>query len=247
MSFKDHFSRQAKDYARFRPHYPDDLFAYLTGLAPNRDAAWDCATGNGQAAQGLAKYFTTVHATDASAEQIASAEQNPKINYHVASAENSGLASASVALVTVAQALHWFDTRAFYAEAARVLQPGGVLAVWCYGSLRIAPEFDALIGDFYERRIGSYWPPERRYVEAGYQDLPFPDGEIATPPIAMQAQWTLMNLLGYFNTWSAVVACRNAEGSDPVTELGERLTPLWGNPFATRTISWPLSLRVARV
>ena len=57
MSFKDRFSGHAAEYALYRPHYPKELFQYLASLAPNRDAAWDCATGNGQAAEMLAEYF----------------------------------------------------------------------------------------------------------------------------------------------------------------------------------------------
>jgi len=89
MSFKDHFSKQAADYARFRPRYPREMFEYLGRIAPSRALAWDCATGNGQAAVGLAAVFERVIATDASEKQIANAEPHERVEYRVAPAEES--------------------------------------------------------------------------------------------------------------------------------------------------------------
>src|SRR5216110_2684818 len=127
MKFKDHFSGQAVEYAKFRPHYPGELFEYLTSISPRHELAWDCATGNGQAAVGLARHFDSVIATDASAQQIASAELNDRISYRVAPAEASGIDSASVDLTLAAQALHWFDIDRFFREAKRVSRKNGVL------------------------------------------------------------------------------------------------------------------------
>jgi ubiquinone/menaquinone biosynthesis C-methylase UbiE len=125
MNFKDHFSKQAADYAIFRPSYPQELFAYLGSIAPSRGLAWDCGTGNGQAAVGLTSVFDRVIATDASAKQIANAHPHKRVDYRVARAEESGLESANVDLILIAQALHWFDLDRFYAEARRVLKPDG--------------------------------------------------------------------------------------------------------------------------
>ena len=91
MKFKDHFSGHAVEYAKFRPHYPDELFEHLASISPRHEVAWDCATGNGQAAVGLARHFDGVTATDASAQQIESAEPNDLISYRVAPAEASGI------------------------------------------------------------------------------------------------------------------------------------------------------------
>src|SRR5438132_5354114 len=99
MKFKDHFSGLAAEYAKFRPHYPDELFEYLALISPRRELAWDCATGNGQAAVGLARHFDRVTATDASAQQIESAEPDERISYRVAPAEASAIDSASVDLI----------------------------------------------------------------------------------------------------------------------------------------------------
>ncbi len=160
-TFADHFSAASADYARYRPDYPDRLFAYLADRAPGRRRAWDCATGNGQAARGLARHFAEVIATDASAQQIASAPPHRRVSYRVAPAEDSGLPDESVELITVAQALHWFDRPRFWPEARRVLVPRGVIAVWCYDLLSIDAEVDAVVGRLYRDVVGPYWPPER--------------------------------------------------------------------------------------
>jgi len=155
MTFKDHFSKQAPDYAKFRPRYPQKLFDYLGGIAPSRQVAWDCGTGNGQAAVGLASVFDRVIATDASAKQIANAESHKKIDYRVAPAENSGIESETLDLIMVAQALHWFDLDRFYAEARRVLKPDGILAASAYNLLHIEPRIDGVVNRYYYEVVGS--------------------------------------------------------------------------------------------
>lgn len=243
--FPDHFAPVARNYAEFRPTYPDALFAWLATCAPRREVAWDCAAGTGQASLGLARHFAQVVATDASAAQIAVATPHPRVDYRVAPAEASGLAAASVDLITVAQALHWFDLAAFYTEASRVLRANGVLAVWTYGVLTVeGVRVDELVQAFYHQTVGPYWPAERRHVEDGYRSLPFPFPEVAAPPFVMEAQWTGPQLLGYFRSWSATARFVSVNGFDPVEQLAQRLAPLWGDPQGTRLIRWPLALRV---
>src|SRR6266568_6165743 len=181
MRFPDHFSGVSAGYAAFRPRYPDALFDFLADAAPARDAAWDCATGNGQAAIGLAHHFPRVIATDASEAQIAHATPDPRVTYRVAPAEASGLDDRSVDLVTAAQALHWFDRPKFWAEARRVLRPRGVVAVWTYLLFEIAPEIDAIIREFYSDVVGPFWPPERHITEERYRTIEFPFAEFAAP------------------------------------------------------------------
>src|SRR5437867_9645499 len=165
MTFKDHFSRQAADYAKFRPGYPQELFQYVGSVAPSRQLAWDCGTGNGQAAVGLASVFDRVIATDASEKQITNAEPHQRVDYRVAPAENSGIKSETIDLIMVAQALHWFDLDRFYAEARRVLKPNGVLAASAYNLLHIEPAIDEVINRYYYDVVGPFWPPERKLVE----------------------------------------------------------------------------------
>jgi ubiquinone/menaquinone biosynthesis C-methylase UbiE len=202
--FHDHFSAVANRYADFRPHYPAELFDYLATIADRDSLVWDCACGNGQATLDLASRFERVVGTDASKEQIASAKPHPRIEYRVATAEQSGLADQSVGLVTVAQALHWFDLEHFYAEARRVLRPGGVLAAWAYGVNEVEGEaVNELVQGFYDNTVGPYWPPERKLVKEGYRTIAFPFEEITPPTFRMETRWTLDELLGYFSTWSA--------------------------------------------
>lgn len=245
--FADHFSSLAANYAGFRPTYPAALFDWLAGQAPGRALAWDCAAGSGQASLDLAERFDAVIASDASAAQIGAAPPHPRIAYRVASAEDCGLDDASVDLISVAQALHWFDLDRFYAEAQRVLKPGGLLAVWSYGVLHLDdPACDAAALHFYGETVGPYWPAERKLVEDGYRSLPFPFTELAVPPFAMQAEWNLVQLLGYFSSWSATARYRQATGNDPVQLAAAALEPLWGAPQTLRTVRWPLAIRVGR-
>jgi SAM-dependent methyltransferase len=243
----DHFSRVASAYAACRPRYPAELFAYLSDLSARHELAWDCAAGSGQATLPLSDSFRRVLATDVSGAMLDRAPRRPHIEYRVSPAENSGLPDSSTDLVTVAQALHWLDIMPFYAEVDRVLAPGGVLAVWSYGSqlLDNAP-LDAILARFYTEVVGPYWPAERRHVEAGYRTLPFPYVEVASPAFAMVERWTLPQLLGYLETWSATQGFREAQGYDPVAPLSGDLALSWGDPASPRPVRWPLSLRVGR-
>ncbi|MFN3586060.1 MAG: class I SAM-dependent methyltransferase [Moraxellaceae bacterium] len=244
--FKDHFSALAADYAAFRPRYPTRLFADLAAGAPGQAVAWDCPTGNGQAAGGLAAHFREVLATDASADQIAAAEGPSNVRFAVAPAEASGLPEGSADLILVAQAAHWFDLPAFYAEAARVLRPGGVLALLTYSGVRIDDALDPLLRTYHQETMGPWWPAERAHVENGYRDLPFPWPELDFPPQEMTADWTLPQLLGYLGTWSSTSRCRAATGADPLLPLAAALAPHWGDPEQRRTVRWPLPIRIGR-
>lgn len=241
---RDHFSAVAADYARYRPGYPAELFAWLAQRAGGRRRAWDCATGNGQAAVGLAGYFDRVVATDASEAQIAHAEPSDRVEYRLAPAEASGLEPASIDVVTVAQALHWLDVDRFYAEARRVLTPGGLVAAWCYNMLEVEPRVNAIVGRYYSGVVGPYWPPERRLLEAGYRTLPFPFAAIDPPAFYMHAEWDLTDLLGYLGTWSASQRYAAARGADPLDGIRSDLAAAWGEASAVRTVRWPLHLRV---
>jgi SAM-dependent methyltransferase len=245
--YADHFSRLAPAYASCRPGYPGELFDYLEAVCNRHELAWDCAAGTGQASLPLARVFRRVIATDASAAMIANAPRHPKIDYRVAPAEANELNEASADLVTVAQALHWLDLDLFYPEVERVLVPGGVLAVWTYGSQYLDDAaLDRVLDRFYTEVVGPYWSAERRHVESGYRTLPFPFPELDPPRFAMEEQWTLSELLGYLRTWSATQRFRETVGHDPVEQLALELAPHWGGPASARRIRWPLSLRVGR-
>lgn len=247
MPFKDHFSKQADQYTQFRPRYPRTWFKFLAGLPERREMAWDCGTGNGQAAAGLAKFFEAVIATDASVSQIAHAQACPRVRYLVSSAEDCPLATASVDLVTVAQALHWFDRERFYAQVRRVCRPGGVLAVWSYGLATVSPSVDRVVWRLYAEILGEYWPPERRQVEQRYDTIAFPFVEIRPPRIEMTARWNLADLIGYLGTWSSVARFKEVRGTDPLDLVRAELVAAWGAPETMQTVNWPLNARVGRV
>lgn len=247
-TFSDHYSANAAGYASYRPRYPRALFEWLASVAPDRRVAWDCGTGSGQAALGLAECFEMVIATDPSAAQVAHAARHPAIAYATMPAEQCALADGSVSIVTVAQALHWFDQPKFYAEADRVLVRGGVLAVWSYGLLTLHdPALDRAIRRFHGETVGPYWPPERRLVDEGYRSLSLPFAPLAAPDVRMDAEWTLDQLAGYLSTWSAVQRARTATGVDPLPEVVGELRAGWGPPNVERRVEWPVVLRVARV
>lgn len=246
MIFKDHFSGHAQAYAQYRPDYPPELYAYLASLVPRHECALDCATGNGQAALGLARHFATVVATDGSVAQLRNAQPHPRVAYVASLAESLALRDHSMDLVTVAQAAHWFDHARFYPAVQRVLRPDGVLALWTYGLASLTPELDAVVRDFYANVVNDYWPPERRYVAAAYRTLPFPLEELTPPQLQLRLQWDLDTLVGYVGTWSATQRYTQALGVDPLPELRGRLARYWGAAEEPRLVVWPLHLRVGR-
>jgi SAM-dependent methyltransferase len=220
------------------------MFEYLGSLAPRRQLAWDCGTGNGQAAVGLALVFDRVVATDASENQIAKAQPHERVGYRVAPAESSGIGSETVDLIMVAQALHWFDLQRFYKEVRRVLKNNGVLVASAYKFFHVTAKIDELVNDrYYDKVVGPFWPPERALVEK-FKELPFPFSEIQTPSFEMIAQWNLEHLVGYLRSWSATQRFIAAKGADPLEQITDELRGAWGNPQQARSVIWPLTLRV---
>lgn len=246
MKFEDHFSAQSGQYAQYRPKYPNAMYAYLASVAPARSLVWDCGTGNGQAAVGLAQYFERVYATDASAGQVAHAYPHAKIEYHVETAERVGLESASVDLVTVAQAVHWFDFDKFYDEVKRVLKPKGILAVWTYGLPEISPQIDRALSKFYSETLSGFWLERIHYIEENYRTLPFPFAEIVPRSFEMEARWTLGQLTGFLDSWSATQNYRKQNGKHPLEEIWNELSGEWKDETEERHVRWSLYFRIGR-
>jgi SAM-dependent methyltransferase len=241
------FAIEAAQYAHLRPTYPDDLFAFLSTTVTPREVAWDCATGNGQAATHLAKYFGRVIATDESAEMIGQAPRHPRIEYRVAEAEDSGIEADFADLVTVASAIHWFDLSKFYAEVGRVVKPGGVIAAWTYYTPVFGNDVDVLIERLAHEVLADYWDERLHYVVDEFHDLPFPFEPIDARRFRTDMRWNMEDLLGYFETWSSSVKYRQATGAHPTDLIKGELTRVWGAPEQKRDLHFPLYMRIGRV
>ncbi len=244
-AFKDHFSAHAATYAAFRPRYPLALFHWLAVVSPDTTLAWDAGTGNGQVATGLVTRFARVVATDASGEQIANAEQHARIAYHVAQYE-SGIAGGAAQLVTVGQALHWFDAAAFCKEAKRVLQPRGVLAAFAYVHSRVSSDVDLLVRHHHDVTLGHYWPPEHHFIHDEYRSIALPIDELAAPPFEMQEHWTLEQYRGFLRSWSATQRLVAARGEEPILAFERELAAAWGDA-PRRPVSWPMIIRAGEI
>ncbi len=236
---KDRFSNVAKQYAKYRPYYPDSLIQFLLQQTPDRHCALDVGTGNGQVAGMLAKHFYIVKATDISQQQIEQAIKKPNIGYSVQSAESFNFPDNSFDLVTVAQAVHWFNFDSFFAEVKRTLCTGGIIAVWGYGLIETAGSLNTVIKDFYEQ-LRNFWDAERVHIDEAYANIPFPFVEIEAPSYQIDVKWTLDELTGFLSTWSAVKAYKEENGTDPVEAIlpsfklewgEERVRPFWFKIF----------------
>ncbi len=245
MSFKDHFSASAADYAAARPEYPQALFDWIASVSAARGRVWEAGCGSGQATRDLAMHFDAVYATDPSAAQIAQASGPDNVVFAVEAGERCVLPPDSVDAVCVAQALHWFDRAAFFAECERVLKPGGVLVAWGYQDI-VPPPALAAANNAFQDDIRTYWPPERRLIDEAYADFEWPFEPIQAPVFAMEADWPLQRLLAYFSSYSAVKQYRQAHGADPVAAHAAALAAAWGDASATQRLRWPLFVHARR-
>lgn len=246
MDDKNYFSEIAQQYDRNRPDYPSEIFQYLAMVCDDHQLAWDVGTGTGQAAVQLAKQFDRVIATDESVEQVAHGKRVPNVTYRVERAENSSLDDESVDLVTVAQALHWFDFDGFMKEVDRVLKPGGVFAAWCYSLVHINPEADKTLKLLYDDILGDYWSERRRWIDEGYENFEFPYPLLAPPKIQMEITWSYQQFADYLRTWSAVQKYKKSEGEDPVNLILQPLEFAWCDTGHMKKCIWPLQFKIFR-
>lgn len=248
-NFKDNFSTQQKEYSFSRPTYPNELFKFLVEITPNHELAWDCATGNGQAAIELCKYFDKIIASDASEKQIQNKFERQNISYDVFPAEKANISNNSVDLITVAQGLHWFNFEQFYSEVRRVAKKEAIIAVWSYAMHKITPEIDKISDrlDFGGDILGDYWAKEIRYVQEDYKTIPFPFEEIITPKFTISTKWNLDQLLNYLDTWSAVRKYRSEKNTDPLILIKNEIKPYWKDELEKKPVTWKINLKVGRI
>jgi len=242
----DNFSSQAAQYVQFRPVYPEVLIDFVINQVKSKKAAWDCGTGNGQVAIQLAKSFDKVIATDISSAQLNQATLLSNITYIQARAEQTTFEPSSFDLITVAQAIHWFDFENFYKEVKRTGRNGSNIAVWGYGLLEINPSLDRVLHTFYSQKVGPYWDKERKYIDDQYQTIPFPFAEIQTPHFSITVQWNLYELAGYLQTWSSVQKYIATHTENPVIELIEEVKPYWP-ATDKKEVTFPVFMRIGRV
>jgi ubiquinone/menaquinone biosynthesis C-methylase UbiE len=244
---KDLFSKQASLYAQYRPVYPPELFGYVLSFVKEKNIAWDCATGNGQAALALANHFKKVYATDLSEKQLQQATLRDNIVYSVAAAERTEFPDQLFDCITVAQAYHWIDFMAFQQEVLRVARPGAILAVWGYGLVVCEDEkINQLIGSYYRDVTGPYWDKERRYVDDHYTTVAFPYDELPEKEFRTEISYTLNDFEGYLNTWSSVQHFIKANGYNPVSQFVEKLKTIWQDDKA-RKFYFPVFLRLGKL
>lgn len=245
MSFADHFSTIAARYAAYRPRYPQALADALAERCERHDLAWDAGCGNGQLSVALAQRFAHVIATEPSQEQLAAATAHPRVEYSREPAERSSLAPASADLAVAAQAAHWFDWPRYVAEVERVARPGALVALVSYGILHLSGDVEPIVAHYYREVVHPYWPPGREHVENGYRDLAWPWPAVEAPALAMTAEWTREELVGYVATWSATVKMIETVGPAGFEALGSALAAVWPDQ-ERRTVTWPLAVRLAR-
>jgi ubiquinone/menaquinone biosynthesis C-methylase UbiE len=242
---KDNFSHQSDKYLLYRPSYPAELFSFLISQLHNRNTAWDCGTGNGQIAAELVKYFDKVYATDISAQQIENAALQQNVIYSMQPAEATNFAASAFDLITVAQAIHWFDFEKFYTEVKRVAKPQAIIAVIGYGLIKTFDEADAVIEHFYFNTLGSFWDAERKYIDENYLTIPFPFQEVKTPQFSNELNWNFEHMIGYLGTWSAVKHYTKAKGENPINLIEQKLKQCWGSE--TRKVKFDILLRIGKV
>lgn len=240
------FSEQSDLYARYRPEYPAEMYDFIFSHLSSYQRAWDCATGSGQMAKVLSNYFDEVIATDISEEQLSHAPQKTNISYQIAPAEDSGLPSDHFDLITVAQAIHWFNIEQFYAEVQRVGRNNALIAVIGYGMVRIDNKANPVIDELYEKSFGTYFNKNRQYLDEGYRTLPFPFDEIAYTEFTNTLNWTLDDLEGYFNSWSAVQKMKSELAINPADKAIKQLRQKLGNQKSVEA-SFPVFMRLGKI
>ncbi len=247
MMFKDYFSTQSKTYAKYRPHYPEELFEHIAKISPAREKALDIATGTGQAAFGLISFFNRVYACDASKSQLLNARAKKNIFYFSAAAEKVPIIKNSIDLVICAQAVHWFNWEQFNVEIKRILKRNGIFVILGYGLPKINEEIDKIIKDFYTNILGPFWPKERVHIENEYSEIPFPFEPVDCSEFKIELDWQFENVIGLLNSWSATQNYIKKNKKNPVEKICKTLSDTWTKGNSEKNIIWPLFLKIGKL
>ena len=244
---KDLFSKQSDLYARYRPTYPKELYEYILSFVKEKNAVWDCATGNGQAAVVLADHFKKVIATDISAAQIEKATLKENIEYLVCPAESTPFEENTFDLITVAQAYHWINWKEFKKEVTRVSKPEAIIAIWVY--FRNMPgdkKVDDAIFSFYENVTRPYWDEARKYVEEKYSTVEFDYDLLPVKDFETTLNWEREDMIGYISSWSAIQKYIKVNGHSPIPIIEEEINKLWPEG-EIKKVRFPIYLKLGRV
>ena len=244
--FIDNFSKQVDSYHKFRPSYPSNLFEFLSSMTSEHQLSWDCGTGNGQSANSLTHYYEKVFATDPSTQQIENAKLHKRIIYRVETAEKTSLENNTVDLITVAQAVHWFNFDNFYSEVKRVLKQDGIIAVWAYGLPIIENSVDKIIKHFHDNIVGDFWQAENRLIENEYETIPFPFKQITTPNFFIQKEISFSDTVGLLKSWSATQKYIDKHNQNPIALIEKELLEIWGEKESEKSATWKLILKVGQ-
>jgi ubiquinone/menaquinone biosynthesis C-methylase UbiE len=244
---KDKFSDRSDFYKKYRPTYPQALYDEILKLTTGRNHCWDCGTGNGQVAIELEKYFNKVYATDISEKQLANADKRDNIIYKIERAEKTTFQDSQFDLITVAQAIHWFDLDGFFKEVKRVAANGGILCIWGYSLPRIDKSIDEIIDRFYKEIIGPYWNSDRKLVDNEYKSINFEFQEIKIiKQFSINLKWTLQEFEGYLNSWSGVHNYIKKNKDNPVNMMMEKLTEHWVENIR-KELRFPIFMKIGRI
>jgi hypothetical protein len=243
---KDNFSHNPSGYATYRPSYPDAIFQELPKLIPSTSRAWDVGTGNGQVAVKLSAFMNHVEATDISAAQMSKATLSSKISYSVQPAEKTNFEDDTFDLITIGQAIHWFDFDKYYAEVYRVAKDQAIIEAIGYDLIKINPAVDKIIDHLYSGILKDYWDPERKYIDDQYRTIPFPFEEIPLPNDPIKVNWTLDHLIGFLNTWSALKHYRTKKNDNPLDSIKSDLREAWGKN-ESKLCNFPIISRAGKI
>lgn len=247
LNKRNWFTAGGESYARYRPVYPDALASYLASITPNQDSALDVGCGTGQLTRQLARYFTFVKGIDPSASQLSHSESTHGVYYEQSPAESLPDHPSGYSLITAAQSAHWFHLSDFYREVHRVAVPDAIIALISYGVLQLDEALNERFRHFYYNEVASYWPAERQLVDSGYRNIDFPFSELVSPLITIQLDWNFEAFLGYISTWSAVARAQEAGEKKMLRAFSEDMSDLWGDVSVTRTVTWPLNMRIGKI
>ncbi|XP_010036343.2 putative methyltransferase DDB_G0268948 [Eucalyptus grandis] len=256
------FVKQAQQYVAARPSYPPQLFRFIASKTPARDLAWDAGTGSGQAAQSLAEIYGNVVATDTSPKQLEFAPRLPNVRYELTSPvmsmaelDRKVSAASSVDLVTVAQALHWFDLPTFYRQVKHVLKkPHGVIAAWCYTIPEVDGPVNSVFRRFYSVDSNPYWDPARKLVDSEYRGIDFPfepvEGMEDTGPVRFVTERTMgvEDFLTYIRSWSGYQTAKEKGVELLSGDTVERFRRAWADDGEDKkVVKFPVFLKIGRV